>query len=99
MKIARVVLSGIVFFAGAVFAAPAQTASNAPAAAVKKPGEPAAAEEKKSEEETPGSPRGYRFRNIGPAAGGGRITAIASVPGNANVIYVGSCSGGVFKTV
>jgi len=27
------------------------------------------------------------------------ITAIAGIPGNSNVVYLGSCSGGVFKTV
>jgi hypothetical protein len=51
------------------------------------------------DEPGPGQPRGFRFRNIGPAAGGGRISAIASIPGNPNVIYLGSASGGVFKTV
>jgi len=103
MKIVRVVLAGIVFLAVGVLAVPAQTPSKTAAPAGKKAGEPAVAEEKKSsEEETPGAPgaqRGFKFRNLGPAAGGGRVTALASIPGNPNVIYLGSCSGGVFKTV
>ena len=51
-------------------------------------------------EESPGGPlQNLKFRNLGPAAGGGRITAIAGIPGDPNIIYLGSCSGGVFKTV
>ncbi|HYT32672.1 MAG TPA: hypothetical protein VEO37_08780, partial [Thermoanaerobaculia bacterium] len=102
MKIARVVLAGIVFLVGAVLDLSAQTASKTPTPAPGKAGEAKAAAEKKSEEESPTAPgaqRGFKFRNIGPAAGGGRITAIAGIPGNPNVIYLGSCSGGVFKTV
>src|SRR5437867_454185 len=37
-------------------------------------------------------------RNIGPANMGGRIVALAVPEGNANVIYVGSASGGLFKS-
>ncbi len=55
--------------------------------------------EKASEEEGTGPQRGFKFRNLGPAAGGGRITAIAGIPGNPNVIYIGSAAGGVWKTV
>lgn len=50
-------------------------------------------------EESPGPLQNLKFRNLGPAGGGGRITAIASIPGDFNTIYLGSCSGGVFKTV
>jgi photosystem II stability/assembly factor-like uncharacterized protein len=52
-----------------------------------------------SGEEPAGQQTGFRFRNLGPAAGGGRVTSIASIPGDRNVIYLGSASGGVFKTV
>ncbi len=38
------------------------------------------------------------FRNLGPAVAGGRVTAVAGVPGNANVYYVGTAGGGVFRT-
>src|SRR5438874_3339809 len=39
-----------------------------------------------------------KFRNLGPAVGGGRVTALAGIPGNSNVFYVGAAAGGVFKT-
>ncbi len=39
-----------------------------------------------------------RFRNLGPAAGGGRVAAVAGVPGQPNVFYVGAGGGGVWKT-
>ncbi len=38
------------------------------------------------------------FRNLGPAVAGGRVTAVAGVPGNPRIYYVGSAGGGVFKT-
>lgn len=38
------------------------------------------------------------FRNLGPAVGGGRVAAVAGIPGNPNVIYVGAAAGGVFKS-
>src|SRR5258708_5179180 len=39
-----------------------------------------------------------RFREIGPAAMGGRIDDFAVVESDPNIIYVGAASGGVFKT-
>ena len=39
-----------------------------------------------------------KFRNLGPAAGGGRVAAVAGIPGNSNVYYVGAAAGGVWKT-
>jgi photosystem II stability/assembly factor-like uncharacterized protein len=39
-----------------------------------------------------------RFRNLGPAVGGGRITAVVGIPGKPNVYYVGAAGGGVFYT-
>ncbi len=39
------------------------------------------------------------WRSIGPANMGGRIADVEGVPGNANVVYVASGSGGIFKTV
>ncbi len=39
-----------------------------------------------------------KFRNLGPAAGGGRVSAVVGVPGNPNVYYVGAAAGGVWKT-
>src|SRR5487761_936813 len=40
-----------------------------------------------------------KFRNLGPAVAGGRVAAVAGVPGNPNIYYVGAAGGGVFKTV
>ncbi|MFZ0499606.1 MAG: hypothetical protein WAU49_04410 [Steroidobacteraceae bacterium] len=39
-----------------------------------------------------------RFRNLGPAIAGGRVTAVAGVPGNPQIYYVGAAAGGVFET-
>ncbi len=39
-----------------------------------------------------------KFRNLGPAIAGGRVTAVAGIPGNPRVYYVGSAGGGVFKS-
>jgi photosystem II stability/assembly factor-like uncharacterized protein len=39
-----------------------------------------------------------RFRNLGPSVGGGRVTAVAGVPGERNVYYVGAAAGGVWRT-
>ncbi|MGH9399011.1 MAG: WD40/YVTN/BNR-like repeat-containing protein [Thermoanaerobaculia bacterium] len=60
---------------------------------------PTPAAEPAKKEESAGPLQNLKFRNLGPAAGGGRITAIAGIPGDPNTIYLGSCSGGVFKTV
>ncbi len=39
-----------------------------------------------------------QFRNLGPAIAGGRVTAVAGIPGNPRIYYVGSAGGGVFKS-
>ncbi len=39
-----------------------------------------------------------RFRNLGPAVGGGRVAAVAGVPGRSSTFYVGAAGGGVWKT-
>ncbi|HXS20336.1 MAG TPA: hypothetical protein VN735_03855 [Steroidobacteraceae bacterium] len=39
-----------------------------------------------------------KFRNLGPAIAGGRVTALAGIPGNPQVYYVGAAGGGVFET-
>jgi photosystem II stability/assembly factor-like uncharacterized protein len=46
-----------------------------------------------------GAPLDIPFRNIGPAISGGRVTAVAGLPGNYNVYYVGTAGGGLWKTV
>jgi photosystem II stability/assembly factor-like uncharacterized protein len=40
-----------------------------------------------------------QFRNIGPANMSGRIADVEGVPGNPGIVYLGSASGGVWKTV
>ena len=40
-----------------------------------------------------------KFRDLGPAVAGGRVTSVAGVPGNPNVYYVGAAGGGIFKSV
>ena len=42
---------------------------------------------------------GLQARAIGPAVASGRVMAIAVDPSNKAVIYIGSASGGVWKTV
>jgi photosystem II stability/assembly factor-like uncharacterized protein len=39
-----------------------------------------------------------KFRNLGPAIAGGRVTAVAGIAGDPEVYYVGAAGGGVFKT-
>lgn len=41
----------------------------------------------------------FGFRNLGPAAGGGRVSAAVGIPGQPNVYYIGAAAGGVFKTI
>jgi photosystem II stability/assembly factor-like uncharacterized protein len=43
------------------------------------------------------TPEALKFRYMGPAAAG-RIASVAGVPGDPNVYYLGSASGGVWKT-
>jgi photosystem II stability/assembly factor-like uncharacterized protein len=42
--------------------------------------------------------RSISFREIGPAISGGRVTAVAGVPGNNQIYYVGAADGGIFRT-
>lgn len=43
--------------------------------------------------------QGLKPRNIGPAGMSGRVTAIAADPRNKDVLYIGTASGGLWKTV
>ena len=45
---------------------------------------------------SPDAYRALKFRYIGPV--GNRVIAVAGLPGNPNVYYVGAASGGIFKT-
>ncbi len=47
---------------------------------------------------TPEIFRHLKWRNIGPANMMGRVADVEGVPGNPNILYVGSASGGVWKT-
>src|SRR5438270_4427653 len=40
-----------------------------------------------------------KFRNLGPAAGGGRVAAVVGIPNEPNIYYIGAAGGGVFKTM
>jgi len=40
----------------------------------------------------------WKPRNIGPAGMSGRVTAIDAVWSNPNIVYLGTASGGVWKT-
>lgn len=42
--------------------------------------------------------KALQWRNIGPTAQTGRISAIAGLPGDINTWYVGAAAGGMFKT-
>src|SRR5437762_5044908 len=42
---------------------------------------------------------GFRWRSIGPANMGGRVTDVEGVPGNAKVFYVATATGGTGKTI
>ncbi|HEU5261332.1 MAG TPA: hypothetical protein VFU41_07905 [Gemmatimonadales bacterium] len=39
-----------------------------------------------------------KFRNLGPAVAGGRVSAVVGAPGHPNAYYVGAAAGGVWKT-
>lgn len=39
-----------------------------------------------------------KFRNLGPTVAGGRVSAVAGIPGNPNIYYVAGAAGGVFKS-
>jgi photosystem II stability/assembly factor-like uncharacterized protein len=39
-----------------------------------------------------------KFRNLGPAVGGGRITSVVGIPGKPGIYYAGAAGGGVFMT-
>ena len=43
--------------------------------------------------------KSWKPRNIGPSGMSGRITSIDAVHSNPNIIFLGSASGGVWKTV
>ncbi|MGH9534483.1 MAG: hypothetical protein ACRD2E_06460 [Terriglobales bacterium] len=40
-----------------------------------------------------------KFRELGPAVAGGRVSSVVGIPGNPMVYYVGTAGGGVWKSV
>ena len=42
---------------------------------------------------------GFRWRSIGPANMGGRVTDVEGVPGNPKIFYVATATGGIWKTI
>ncbi|MGB7135429.1 MAG: glycosyl hydrolase, partial [Acidobacteriaceae bacterium] len=42
--------------------------------------------------------RSLGFREIGPAISGGRVTAVAGIPGKPGTYFVGAADGGIFRT-
>jgi photosystem II stability/assembly factor-like uncharacterized protein len=69
-----------------------------PAIAAAPPGS-AGAPERASAESSPDFFQNLKIRNLGPSVGGGRVSAVAGVPGDPNLYYVGAGGGGVFKTI
>lgn len=79
-------------FIAAAFIAAFSFAGTGTAAAQDKPPQPA------DQQAEHGPFKNLKFRNLGPAIAGGRITSIVGVPGDPNLYYVGSASGGVWKS-
>jgi photosystem II stability/assembly factor-like uncharacterized protein len=89
---------------------PAPAAAARPPAEGREQRPAAAAPAAGSQAEPPKQPGGFnglrdlpglaalKYRLIGPAWGG-RVTRVAGVPGNANVFYLASASGGVFRSI
>jgi hypothetical protein len=89
----RLEVTALVAIAAASFAvapAPAQTPTH-PAAGEPKVPKPLAEEDK-------GPLAQLEWRNVGPVNMSGRVADVEGVPGNPRVVYVGSASGGVWKT-
>ena len=42
---------------------------------------------------------GFRWRSIGPAVMGGRVTDIEGVPNDSKIFYVATATGGIWKTI
>ena len=79
--------------------APAVTASPA-ASAVPAPPKPGKPTPTPSPTPTPGPPfSNMTWREIGPAAAGGRVAAVAGSASNPKLYYLGSAGGGVWKSV
>jgi len=58
----------------------------------------ARAEETGAQKRAPDPFAHLKFRNLGPTVAGGRVTAVAGIPGDPNTYYVAGAAGGVFKS-
>ena len=87
-KIGKILSSLILIFVIAVFSAAVFPKSKANAD-----------EKAKTSKDTTDIYSSLKFRDIGPAIGGGRVAAVAGIPGNPNIYYIGAAGGGIFKTV
>jgi len=90
LRLETLVLSAVAAFGFAIAPVDAQTAGKA-APAEPKPPKPAVEEDK-------GPLAQLEWRSIGPVNMSGRVADVEGVPGNPRVVYVGSASGGVWKT-
>ncbi len=82
-----------------VSTAPALAQATAPSVA--QTAAPAAQSAKASPTPSPTPPPPYtqvHWREIGPAAGGGRVAAVAGTAANPNLYYLGAAGGGVWKS-
>jgi hypothetical protein len=70
-----------------------------------KPAQSASTTESKPADQQPGEAKPkdllgtFKFRNLGPAVAGGRVTSVVGVPGEPNIYYIGGAAGGVFKSI
>src|ERR1041385_4426046 len=87
MKSTILVLATLTIFAASAFAAPENAPNPAPVGEIEQKSEP------------PDFLQNFKVRNLGPTVGGGRVSAVAGIPGDPNVYYVGAAGGGIFKTV
>src|SRR6187200_1004826 len=78
-----------VFVLAAVMAAPALTALQTAAPA---------APQTRTDTVDPALLGGAEFRHLSVFSRGGRVTAVAGVPGNQQLYYMGSTGGGVWRT-
>lgn len=79
--------------------APQTSPVASPALVAPKPPKPANPSPTPSATPTPGPPFGnMHWREIGPAAGGGRVAAVAGSATNPKLYYIGSAGGGVWKS-
>jgi photosystem II stability/assembly factor-like uncharacterized protein len=58
-----------------------------------------AADDNAADQKPPDALANLKFRDLGPASAGGRVTSVVGIPGNPAVYYAGAAAGGVFKSI